>query len=115
MDFSVPPQWATEELLPLLSNGKQVVLSEFGHTGDVWGLQPEAMLHLVKTFYKRGEVDDSLFIYQPMDFHVENGWPEQAKSYLAIATLVFIVLAVLVSLLGWLVLRILISRRAAQD
>jgi len=41
-DFSTPSQFTTDELLPFLSNGEQVILSEFGHTGDVWGMQPEA-------------------------------------------------------------------------
>jgi hypothetical protein len=30
-DFSTPVQFAREELLPLLGNGPQVTLSEFGH------------------------------------------------------------------------------------
>jgi pimeloyl-ACP methyl ester carboxylesterase len=84
IDFSTAPQWATDELLPVLSNGHQVILSEFGHTGDFWGLQPEARIHLLTTFYATGEVDDSLFTYEPMDFHVNRGWPVQAKQFLAI-------------------------------
>ncbi|UCC89675.1 MAG: alpha/beta fold hydrolase, partial [Anaerolineales bacterium] len=32
IDFSTPPQFATEELLPYLSNGEQVILKDFGHT-----------------------------------------------------------------------------------
>jgi pimeloyl-ACP methyl ester carboxylesterase len=112
MDFSVPPQGATEELLPLLANGEQVILSEFGHTGDVWGLQPEAMLHLVRTFYDTGKVDDSRFTYQPMDFHVETGWPEQAKTYLAITIAVLIALVVLVGLLVWFIVREVRRRKA---
>ena len=103
MDFSTPPQFAKEELLPVLSNGEQVILSEFGHTGDVWGLQPEAMVHLVKTFYDSGKVDDSLFTFQPMDFHVKRGWPVQAKQFLAIGIAVPIVLAALVWFIVWLV------------
>jgi pimeloyl-ACP methyl ester carboxylesterase len=110
MDFSTPPQAATEELLPVLSNGEQVTLSEFGHTRDVWGLQPEATVHLVTTFYDTGEVDDSLFTYQPMDFHVDRGFPEQAKQYLAIAVAVPLVLVALV----WFVVRWVRRRRARQ-
>ena len=92
IDFSVAPQWATDELLPVLSNGQQVILKEFGHTNDFWGLQPEATVHMLTTFYDTGEVDDSLYTYQPMDFHVDRGWPVQAKQYLAIAAAVVIVL-----------------------
>jgi pimeloyl-ACP methyl ester carboxylesterase len=110
MDFSTQPQWATEELLPVLSNGRQVILSEFGHSGDVWGLQPEATEHLVNTFFKTGQVDDSLFTYQPMDFHVDRGWPTQAKQFLAIAVAVPVGLMALVWLVVWLLRR----RRAGK-
>lgn len=106
IDFSVAPQWATDELLPVLSNGHQVILSEFGHTNDFWGLQPEATVHLLTTFYDTGEVDDSLYTYQPMDFHVDNGWPAQAKQYLAIAVAVPLVLVIAILIVVvWVVLK----------
>jgi hypothetical protein len=79
IDATTPAQWATEELLPSLSNGEQVILSEFGHTDDVWNLQPDATLHMLTTFYESGEVDESLFTYQPMDFNVKLGFPLMAK------------------------------------
>jgi len=105
IDFSVAPQWATDELLPVLSNGHQVILSEFGHTSDFWGLQPEATVHMLTTFYDSGEVDDSLYTYEPMDFHVDWGWPTQAKQYLAIAIGVPLLLVLLVWFIVWLVRR----------
>jgi hypothetical protein len=102
IDFSVAPQWATDELLPVLSNGHQVILKEFGHTNDFWGLQPEATVHMLTTFYDTGEVDDSLYTYQPMDFHVDRGWPVQAKQYLAIAAaVVIVVLAIVYFIIRW--------------
>ena len=113
MDYSTPAQFATDELLPVLSNGKQVILSEFGHTRDVWGLQPEAMVHLVTTCYDTGEVDDSLFTYQPMDFYVKSGWPTQAKQYLAIAVAVPLVLVALVGSLVWFIVRRVLRRQSA--
>jgi hypothetical protein len=88
IDATTPAQWATEELLPSLKNGQQVILSEFGHTDDVWGLQPEATIHLLTTFYETGEVDDSHFTYQPMDFYVGLGFPVIAKIALAVVVLV---------------------------
>ncbi len=111
IDFSVAPQWATDELLPVLSNGHQVILSEFGHTNDFWGLQPEATIHLLTTFYDTGEVDDSLYTYQPMDFHVNRGWPVQAKQYLAFAVAVPVVLLLLVGL----IVRWVRRRKVAQS
>jgi hypothetical protein len=113
MDYSTPAQFATDELLLVLSNGEQVILSEFGHTRDLWGLQPEAMVHLVTTFYDTGEVDDSLFTHQPMDFNVKRGWPTQAKQYLAIAVAVPLVLVALVGLVVWFIVRRVRRRKSA--
>jgi len=95
-DYSNPPWIATNELMPYLINGEQVILSEFGHTKDFWDMQPEASKHLLTTFYETGEVDDSRYTYQPMDFHVGLGYPEIAKIGLGIMVLVVIGLATLV-------------------
>ena len=108
IDATTPAQWATEELLPSLNNGQQVILSEFGHTDDVWGLQPEATVHLLTTFYNTGEVDDSLFTYQPMDFDVGLGFPAMAKIVLAVVVLI----VVLVITLVWFVISRVRRRRA---
>ena len=110
IDFSTPAQFATEELLPYLANGKQVILSEFGHTGDVWELQPEATVLLLTSFYDTGVADDSLYTYQPMDFDVGLGFPEMAKIALAIVVLVIAGLGVLV----WFIVRRVRRRRARQ-
>ena len=67
IDLSTPVENA-KELLPYLSNGELVILSEMGHTQDVAGKQPEAFRHLVETFYLEGLVDDSRFTYQLMNF-----------------------------------------------
>ena len=96
IDATTPAQWATEELLPSLKNGQQVILSEFGHTDDVWGLQPEATVHLLTTFYDTGEVDDSLFTYQPMNFDVGLGFPGMAKLVLAAIVLIIVLVIVLI-------------------
>ena len=109
-DYSTPAQFATEELLPALSHGEQVILSEFGHVSDVWGLQPEATRHLLVTFFDTGEVDESLFTYQPMNFHVGLGFPELAKIAVAV---VVIVLAGLVLLVWFIVRKVRMDRREA--
>jgi len=108
IDATTPAQWATEELLPYLNNGEQVILSEFGHTDDVWGLQPEATMHLLTTFYNTGEVDDSLYVYQPMDFDVGLGFPLMAKLAVAIVVLVPIGLIALM----WFIVRRIRRHRA---
>jgi pimeloyl-ACP methyl ester carboxylesterase len=68
LDFASPPDFARDELLPALSNGHQVVLSEFGHTTDFWGTQQEAGTHLVTTFLDTGTVDDSRYRHRAVDF-----------------------------------------------
>lgn len=71
LDFATPPQAATEELLPHLPNGRQVVLSGFGHSGTFWTEQPEAGTHLISTYLASGKVDDSRYEPQAVDFTPE--------------------------------------------
>jgi pimeloyl-ACP methyl ester carboxylesterase len=111
IDYSTPQQFI-EEILPALSNGQQVILSEFGHTGDFRKYQPEARIHMLTTFYDTGEVDDSLYTYQPMDFAVDtlmNDYPKFAKLIVAVIVLVIVLLVALV----WFIVRKVRRRRAA--
>ncbi len=110
IDLSVPPQFATEELLPYLSNGEQVILKDFGHTGSFWNSQPEARVHMLNTFLDTGQVDASLYTYQPLDFDVGLGWPGLAKLLVAVVVLVPILLSVSV----WWIVRRVKRRRASQ-
>jgi hypothetical protein len=101
IDFSTPAEFATDDLLPALSNGRQIILSEMGHVNDVMSLQPEAIERLLTSFYDRGEADDSLFVYEPMDFQVGRGFPQLAKWGLgAVLALLIIVIGV-----AWFVVR----------
>jgi predicted RND superfamily exporter protein/pimeloyl-ACP methyl ester carboxylesterase len=68
LDLATPPQKATRELLPHLSNGHQVVLSNLGHTDDFWSFEPVASKRLVNTFFDRGRVDTSLYTDNVVDF-----------------------------------------------
>jgi hypothetical protein len=101
IDFSTPPQFATEELLPHLGNGKQVILKDFGHTEDFWNSQTEARAHMLKTFFSTGEVDASLYTYQPVNFDAGLGWPGLAKLLLGTVLAVIVLLVALV----WFVVR----------
>jgi pimeloyl-ACP methyl ester carboxylesterase len=71
VDVATPPQWATRDLLPHLPNGTQVVLLGYGHSTSFWLDQPDAGTHLVNTFLDTGQVDDSLYEPQPVDFTPE--------------------------------------------
>jgi hypothetical protein len=102
IDVSTPAEAARDELLPRLSRGRQIILSEMGHVGDVWGLQHGAFQHALVTFYGTGVADASRFVPAPMDFRVKWGLPLVAKllagafAAAALCALVFV---------GWLVRR----------
>ncbi|MFI5933779.1 hypothetical protein [Actinoplanes sp. NPDC051494] len=67
VDFSTPAELATGDLLPLLPNGRQVILPELGHTADFWG-DADASRQLLTTFYNTGTADDSTFGTRPVTF-----------------------------------------------
>jgi pimeloyl-ACP methyl ester carboxylesterase len=113
IDFSTPARFATEELLPALANGRQVVLSEFGHTGDVWTLQPEATVRLLTSFFDTGVADSSLYRYQPMSFHVGLGLTGMAKLGVTAMVVLVVLLVAFVWLIVWLVRRRRARREAA--
>jgi hypothetical protein len=97
LDFATPPVFATDELLPALPNGHQVVVSEVGHTGDFWGIQKSAGTHLVATFLDDGTVDTSRYRHQPVDFT-----PSTAQSSIAKIVLV-VMLGFALAMMLWLV------------
>ena len=96
VDFMTPPEGA-EELLPYLDQGELVLLKEFGHGNTFWNSQPEARMHMLTTFFDTGQTDDSLYVYQPLDFDVGLGWSGLARLVVAVPLL-------LVALVGTLVL-----------
>lgn len=101
VDFSTPAEYATEELLPSLRNGKQVILHELGHVGDVWNVQPLATQRLLSSFFATGIADDSLYRTVTMDFRVRFGFPVLAKVLLAASMLLAIGLGFLGALAVW--------------
>ena len=88
LDFSTPAEFATRELLPHLTRGKQVILKEYGHVNDVFSIQPQIIERLLTSFYEMGVVDDSLVTCVPMDFHVPVGFPLLAKAALGVMLLI---------------------------
>jgi pimeloyl-ACP methyl ester carboxylesterase len=110
IDFYTPAEFATDELLPALSNGQQVILSEFGHTSDVNHLQPEATRHLLNTFFATGEADDSLFTHHTVSFKAKMGFPLMAKLIVAAIVLVITIVMAVVRF----IIRRVRRRRAMQ-
>jgi pimeloyl-ACP methyl ester carboxylesterase len=103
LDFAIPPQVATEQLLPSLENGQEIILPGFGHSTDFWLYQPEANSRLINTFFASGRVDDSLYRPQPVDFTPEVTLTALAKGIAG--SMVGFGLVVIVSLL-WMAHRV---------
>ncbi len=79
VDLSTPAENAAEELLPFLPNGRQIVLREYGHVGDVWRVEPERTQRIVAGFLRDGSVDSTATTASPVDFSVGWGFPELGK------------------------------------
>ena len=97
---STPPEIAKEDLLPHLPNGRQVVLSGFGHTASFWAQQPDAGTHLVTTFLDSGRVDDSQYEPETVDF--TPGMTQGKIAKIAAGTMVALALLTVLSLLWWM-------------
>lgn len=74
------PASSGEKLLRYLPNGHHVVLKNMGHLGDILSLQANAYQYLVKNFLLTGQVDDSKFENQPVNFEPKETFQDIAKS-----------------------------------
>jgi uncharacterized membrane protein YdfJ with MMPL/SSD domain/pimeloyl-ACP methyl ester carboxylesterase len=81
LDFATPAVNATKELLPHLPNGRQVVLSELGHSMSFWTYQPKASTRLLNAFLERGKVDTSLYTRADVDFTPEVTYAALGKGF----------------------------------
>ena len=97
LDFATPPKAASEELVPQLPNGHQVVLAELGHTTDFWTYQPKASSRLIGTFFDSGKVDGSGYEPAKIDFTPSVGQPLIAK--IVVGSLAGLALVTVLSLL----------------
>jgi hypothetical protein len=104
LDFATPPQAASNELLPYLPNGREVVLPGFGHTTTVWTEQPKAGTRLIRTYFDSGRVDTSLYKRQSIDFTPEVTQTALAKGIAG--TMVALAGLVVLSLLWWMPRRV---------
>jgi len=110
IDVAAPAERATEELLPYLSHGQQVILAERSH-GDLPAFdEPQATERLVTSFLDTGVADNSLYTYAPIDFRVSWGYPALAKLLLG---LVLLLIAAVVTVI-WFVVRRIQRRKARQ-
>jgi pimeloyl-ACP methyl ester carboxylesterase len=84
LDFATPPQNATRELLPHLAKGRQVVLSNLGHSDDFWPYEPAAGTRLINTYLDTGKVDTSLYTRNKVDFSPSQSQGAFAKGILGV-------------------------------
>ncbi|MCP4380131.1 MAG: alpha/beta hydrolase [Hyphomicrobiales bacterium] len=104
LDFSTPAENATAELLPLLSNGHEVILTDMGHTDDFWTAQPAAAEQLLLTYFDSGDVDASGFQHQPVSFAAPfPSFTVLGKAMVVLPLLIF-------GLLGLVIWRIVVRR-----
>jgi len=109
MDISTPAEFAANDLLPYLRNGKQIIMAESGHM-DIQYLNIENTKRLLTGFYLSGAPDASMNTYVSMDFAVTWGFPKIAK--IVIGVMAFI-LMVLIAVIVWII-KIYRKRRTAQ-
>lgn len=96
IDFSTPAEYR-KEFLPYLTNGRQVIISEAGHVGDIRYLQLDAIKSLIKDYINEGIVDTSKLKYVPMDFEVSWGFPKVAKTALVFIGILILSLVLVLS------------------
>lgn len=95
VDFANPPKFATE-FIKYFKNGKQIILSEYGHVGDLRYLNQTMSDRIITNYYNNGIIKTELIKYIPMDFNVKWGFPIIAKiALISIAILVIVLLAIL--------------------
>jgi hypothetical protein len=102
-------------LRALLSSVFRCRLSILTPRGDVEHLQADAFEHQASTFLLTGDVDDSQFRPQPIEFNPSDTLPKQAKKYLMIAVGAAIGLLLVLGAASWLCWRRLRRRRIATS
>ncbi len=83
---------ARDELMPYLKNGKQYILSEYGHGGDIIYRNYDAYVKATTSYYSKGEADMSGYKSQVVDFTPQRSYPQLAK--IAIGSLVGVILLI---------------------
>ena len=67
VDFSTPPN-ALDEARPYWHKAQMVLLPEFSHVNDEYTLQQTAFERLITSYLDTGVGDDSLYVYEPLQF-----------------------------------------------
>jgi hypothetical protein len=81
LDISTPVEFATEELLQCMPNGKQVILTDMAHYGDLVWLQYDAFTCMALRHFDEGVTDTSKFKHDPVCFQSKKSFNKMAKVY----------------------------------
>jgi pimeloyl-ACP methyl ester carboxylesterase len=79
LDISCPPESTTKELLPYMENGKQVILKDMAHVGDLEYAQHDAFNFMFTKYFNDGVVDTSQFKHIPINFQPKMSYNKMAK------------------------------------
>lgn len=93
LDISTPAANARRDLLPVMPNGRLVVLADAGHLNDIWGAHGAATARMMSSFLATSMADTSLVRDIPADLSVSRSYQAMAKMIVGI---VLVVLALLV-------------------
>ena len=95
VDFANPPKYAAE-LLTHLKKGKHILLSEFGHVGDLRYLRKGKTDRLITDYFNSGNIETPELEYVPMNFDV--GWGLTGVTKVGLGTLTVLSLALITGL-----------------
>jgi pimeloyl-ACP methyl ester carboxylesterase len=79
LDISCPPESTTKELLPYMANGKQVILKDMAHVGDLEYAQRDAFNYMFTKYFNDGAVDTSQFKHISINFKPKMSYTKMAK------------------------------------
>jgi len=82
VDFSTPPN-ALDEARPYWHKAQMVLLPEFSHVNDEYTLQQPAFERLITSYLDTGVGDDSLYVYEPLQFKAKVSNTVIAKALVA--------------------------------
>jgi len=110
IDFSTPAEFARDELLPYLPNGKQYIFSNYGHTGDIMYRDPEAFSLAITSFFNTGVADVAGFEKRTVDFKPALRFPLLAKVLISLPFALILLIVGVVFLVKLLIRRLTAKR-----
>jgi hypothetical protein len=105
LDMATPAQNATDQLMPSLPNGHQVVVPQLGHAGTFWSYEPAGGTALITTYLETGQVNQSLYTSPHVSFTPASTQTAIAKDIVAAMTGLAVLTVVSLLLMWWRIRR----------